>query len=530
MSDQFNNDTEKSIFKTESNEYIEENSTIFTKKSYDDVPKKDVTGEGTKRIVLTAVSLCLAVAVIFGIFTIVKFLPDKVESSSSASYGTPMVTFDSNNLSSVSISYDDTSCTFNKYLDESSTSSGSSKYYWTIDDINKKWIASSNVESYVKMFASLSAIKSIELDSDIDYGFDKPSFIANVKTSDGKYDYTFTVGNQIASLGEYYVCLNDRYYVMSKSSVESFYVYSTDFANTTIFEPVDSSDVPDYFNQDVLSYFDYINVSGSNFENDIRILCDKNDPSYNYYSMVSPYERYADPEFLDGFFSMFTDGLYSSGIYSYTSTSEELTKYGLDNPIAELVVKIGNYQIRLKVGPEQDGYYPTLFGDNSPIYKMSTNNDSMFFVTSLVEEYVSVITVADFITEISSFKFMFDGFDKTIKLTHDNEDSSNWTASVDGTEINTTAVQNLYQHVILAAPIITLFEAERNDVVLKIVISYTDGSPDKLLEFTEHNDGTRRYISWVDGEAQGIVTKDRVFNIIENAQKVVNGEVIPSPI
>ena len=66
--------------------------------------------------------------------------------------------------------------------------------------------------------------------------------------------------------------------------------------------------------------------------------------------------------------------------------------------------------------------------------------------------------------------------------------------------------------------------------MLKIIISYTDGSPDKLLEFTVSDEGTRRYVSWLDGEAQGIVTKDRVDNIIENAKKVVNGEVIASPI
>ena len=65
---------------------------------------------------------------------------------------------------------------------------------------------------------------------------------------------------------------------------------------------------------------------------------------------------------------------------------------------------------------------------------------------------------------------------------------------------------------------------------MKITVSYTDGSPDKLLEFTEYDDGTRRYVSWVDGDAQGIVTKDRVYNIIENAKKVTDGEVIASPI
>ena len=531
MSDQFNTpeNNQDGIFKGETKEYIEENSTIFTQKVVTATEKK-VTGEGKKRVLLTVVSLVLAIVVGLGIFSVIKFIPDQDVSSDESSFGVPIVVFDANTLNTITVNYDKMNCTFVKNVDESTTSSNTVKYYWTIDGIDKKLISSTDVDGYVKQFASLTALRSIDLNSEIDYGFNKPQFVANIKTNDSKHDYVLTVGNQITTLGEYYVCVNDRYYVMPENSVKSLFAYSTDFANKTLFSPIDAEDASDDFNQDVLSYFDYINVSGSNFSNDIRILCNKDDPSYNYYSMVSPYNRFADPEFLDGFFKMFTDGLYASGIFSFTSTDDEIVKYGLDKPIAELVVKIGNYQIKLTVGAEQDGYYPTLFGDNSPIYKMSTNNESMFFVTSLVEEYVSVITIGDFITEISGFRFMFDGFDETIKLTHNDENSSDWTASVNGEEINATAVQNLYQHVILASPIITLFEADKNDVALKIIVSYKDGSPDKLLEFTEHNDGTRRYVSWVDGEAQGIVTKDRVDNIIDNAKKVVSGEVIPSPI
>lgn len=533
MSEYLNNDqnsTQDSIFKGETEEYIEENSTIFTAKSSDTVVKKKKTGDGKKRIVLTVVSLVLAVAVGLGIFAIVKFIPESATSSSNTEFGVPIVTFDNNTINTVTVSYEGMNSTFKKYLDESATSSSSGKYYWTVDGVDKKWTSSSSIEGYIKQFASLSALRSIELSDNIEYGFDKPQFIATVKTDDGKHDYVFTVGNQIASMGEYYVSLNDRYYVMPENSIKALYAYSTDFANTTLFEPVDAEDLPNYFNQSVLSFFDYINVSGENFEKDIRIICQKDDPSYNYYYMTSPYNRFADPEFLDGFFSMYTDGLYASGIYSYTSTNEELISYGLDKPVAELITKIGNYMIKITVGTLKDGYYPIIFGDNSPIYKMSANNNSMFFVDSTVEEYVSVITIGDFITEISSFRFVFDGFDKTIKLTHNQDDSSDWTASVDGDEVDATSVQNLYQHVILASPIITLFEAEKKDTVLKIIVSYADGSPDKLLEFTISDEGTRRYVSWVNGEAQGIVTKDRIDNIIENAKKVTNGELISSPI
>lgn len=533
MSEFLNNNqenNENSIFKGETKEYIEENSTIFTVKSTDNSPKKKTTGEGKKRVVLTIVSLVLAVTVGLGIFAIVKFIPDAEISSSSSGFGVPVVTFDDKTINTVTVKYDGMNSIFKRYEDESATSSSTKKYYWTVDGVDKKWTSSSSIEGYIKQFASLSALRSVELSSDVDYGFDKPQFIATVKTDDSKHDYVFTVGNQIATMGEYYVSLNDRYYVMPENSIKSLYAYSSDFANTTLFEPIDAEDLPNYYNQDVLSYFDYINVSGSNFDKDIRIICDKDDPSYNYYYMISPYNRFADPEFLDGFFSMFTDGLYASGIYSYSSTSDEIKKYGLDKPVAELISKIGNYMIKIRVGEQKDGYYPVLFGDNSPIYKMSANNDSMFFVESLVEEYVSVITIGDFITEISSFRFVFDNFDKTINLVHDKDDAAIWTASVNGEEINSTSVQNLYQHIILASPIITLFEAEKKDTVLKIVVSYVDGSPDKLLEFTLSDEGTRRYVSWVNGEAQGIVTKDRIDNIIENAQKVVNGELIKSPI
>ena len=77
MSEFLNNNQENnknSIFKGETKEYIEENSTIFTVKSTDNSPKKKTTGEGKKRVVLTIVSLVLAVTVGLGIFAIVKFI------------------------------------------------------------------------------------------------------------------------------------------------------------------------------------------------------------------------------------------------------------------------------------------------------------------------------------------------------------------------------------------------------------------------------------------------------------------------
>ncbi|MBQ6935699.1 MAG: methyltransferase domain-containing protein, partial [Clostridia bacterium] len=130
-----------------------------------------------------------------------------------------IIVFDANTLNKITVNYDKMNCTFVKNVDESTTSSNTVKYYWTIDGIDKKLISSTDVDGYVKQFASLTALRSIDLNSEIDYGFDKPQFVANIKTNDSKHDYVLTVGNQITTLGEYYVCVNDRYYVMPENSV-----------------------------------------------------------------------------------------------------------------------------------------------------------------------------------------------------------------------------------------------------------------------------------------------------------------------
>ncbi len=530
MSEELNhnssNEEKTSIFKSETEEYIEENSTIFVKRE-EPKKKKKSSSENKKKVLLIVVSLVLVVAVTVGIFAIIKFMPTPI-SDISSTVGIKMIEFDANTIDSVTVMYNNITNTYKKVSSQSTESD--EQYIWVIEGIDSQFTSSTQIKGYVDLFSSLTAVSQFEKEEGTDYGFDKPILTANIKSSTGANDYIFIIGKENSSLGEYYVSLNDVCYRMTTASVETLFANNTDFAITTMFEPISSIEVPDYYLSGLLTFFDYISVEGDSLQQPIQISCDKENEAYNYYHMTKPYQRYADGEFLSGFFDMFTNGLYSSGVFSYTHTAEDLLKYGLTNPISELAVKIGDYKIELKVGAAIDGYYPVLFGNNSPIYKVSVTNTSMFFVDAVIEEYVSILLIGDYIKDIANIKLQSDSFDTSIKLIHDKDNADSWTARIDGEQVDVGSVKALYQHIVLAAPITTIFDAEKTEAVLKITLSYTDGSADKVLEFTKSDDGTRRYISWVDGMAQGIVTKDRVDNIINNTEKLLDGEIVNSPI
>lgn len=531
MSKEVNNNElfeNESVFKSESEEYIEENSTIFTKKVEPVKQKRVGAGESKKRVLLMAVSFVLIICVAAGIYAVLINYNSLFQGtgSSSSFFGVVAVENDVKTLSSLTVTYQDRVNSYVRSDPNSVTSDGSVN--WEIVGVSSN-INTIALNLYANQFANFNAVREIEMSEGNDYGFDDPKLVADVKFTDSNANFILTVGNQFSQFGEYYVKINDKCFVMTSAVVGELFSQSTDFVSTTLFTPIDSEDVPEYFNQSVLSYFDYIDVENVNYIDNVHITCNKNDPVYNYYKMTQPYSRYADPEYLNGFFAMFTDGLYASGAFSHTSSSDDIVKYGLDKPIASLAVKIGNFKISMKIGAPIDGFYPVLYGDNEPIYKISVANESMFFVDSRVEDYVSTVTISDYITSISGMRFVFDGFDSKIKLQHDTTDGT-FTATVNGNTINSDSVKHLYQHILMIEPNEYIFEANKGETVLKIVLSYVDGSPDKVLEFTVHSEGTRRYVMWLNGEPQSIIRKDFIDNLIDNAPKVVNGEYINSPI
>lgn len=519
--------------------FFAEGSTIFTRSpsvSKESEDKKAQSGESKKKTVLTVISAALVVALGLGIFFVVKFVPNAADGSSStvSSSTVPMSDIDKSKVLSVSKEGHESSFTVLRgdEVDNSGSSSDDGvSYDWYLEGIDQKYTSSILSEGYVNSVVSLKAMKEFPFDERTDYGFSSPYLTVTVAISDGT-EKKLLVGNKMELYNGYYSMFegSDKCYVISSSAMSDLDMSDTDFSNNTLLSPIDSSLYGDYFNGTTLMYFDYINISGTAYSNPVRIICDKSNPSNNYYHMTRPQSRVADAEALDNILKLFTDGVTASGVFSYKSDSAVLKEYGLDAPKAVLTAKLGDVLIKISVGKEVDGYYAFTYNDNEPIYKIGAENDSVFFADVTPEYFVSSLSISDNITLIESFRFTTDGFDKTIKLTHDKDDPSNWTADCGGVEMDTDSVKYLYQHIMRAVPLVTLFDAHEGKAEYTVTISFTDGSTPKVLKFVPDVGSSRRYIAWINDMPIGSVAADLVNNIDDAAKTVCSGGTIVSPV
>lgn len=514
--------------------YTEAGSTIFTSTSAEPAKQaKKASGESKKKLLLTVTSAALVCALAAGIFAVVKLAPASETSSASSSSGSIVVnSFSKADISSLSVKGESMSYTVLKGESSSSSSGSEQSFTWTLKDIDKKYTSSTLLESYVNSFAALKALREVSVSEEADYGFDKPRLTLTAAMEDGS-ERRILIGNEMSLYNGYYLTVEGegKCYIVSSSTVTQLESPAEDFVNTTLFAAIDSNAYSDYFSSSTLMYFDYVNIGGSNFSSDVRIICDKADSSSNYYHMTQPKTRVADAEALTDIFALFTDGVYASGAFSYSSDTLTLREYGLDAPVAVLTAKVGDALVKISVGREIDGYYAITFNDNKPIYKIAVTNSAVSFVDKNAEYFVSSLSISDNIKLISSFRFFSsDGFDKTVSLVHDSEDPTEWTASCGGTKLDTDSVKYLYQHVMRAVPLVTLFDAVDGESAYSVTVSYVDGSTPKTLKFVPIAGSTRRYTAWINDQPIGEVAASLLDSLKAAAETVTAGGTIESPV
>ena len=96
--------------------------------------------------------------------------------------------------------------------------------------------------------------------------------------------------------------------------------------------------------------------------------------------------------------------------------------------------------------------------------------------------------------------------------------------------MDTDSVKYLYQHIMRAVPLVTLFDAHEGNAEYTVTISFTDGSTPKVLKFVPDVGTSRRYIAWINDMPIGSVAADLVKNIDDAAKTVCSGGTIVSPV
>ncbi|MDD4698810.1 MAG: DUF4340 domain-containing protein [Oscillospiraceae bacterium] len=533
--------------------YIDEESTIFTAtKNYDN--KKVVIDSGKKRIGRIVVSVVVVLALLGSIFAITSLIPTDKETSSDTSsssiFSIPVIATDSENVESVSVKNSVDS--FDLYFetvesassDTASTSSEStSSKAWYVSGIDKSLTSSSIVSSYIDSCTSLTAFKLME-DQSLDYGFDTPSTVITVKCN-SNYSYTITVGDVTPDKSGNYVRVdvisdsnvdvnseisttvpgNGNVYIVTTENLSSFEVETTNFANLQIVDAIAQTDAnSSYFTDSKLATFDYITLSGTNYDSEIRIEPNSDAASsYIAFKVTKPAVRYADAEKLTDYITLFSSGLSASAVISYSQTDENLALYGFSNPLAVITMKVGDKIEKLTIGSEKDSTYYVIVDGKSPVYMVATS--SMAYASLPLTDYYSQFLLLDNINTISSIQFVSDGQDIKFDLafSNDEDDTDVLTATYDGTTVDSDSMKNLYQSVLMLEPQEYLNTGVEGTNVLTITIKYNNGNSNKIIRLTTYEDSSRRYMATVNGAVQGLISKSSVTSIISNVKEVALG-------
>lgn len=507
--------------------FSEEGSTLFVKREYNN--KKPPRNTGTRRRAVTLVACVLSLAILAGaIFAVARFLPED-EPDDTSSYtnllGITLVDIKDSDVQKIELkNKNDAFTVFSKQeVASSSTSSAATTTVWQVEGIDPTLTTSSSILSFVGDCTKIEAIRKMNSTSG-EFGFADPTAVLKVTCADSSKSYTLTVGKTSADSTGYYAKLgDDAVYIINESYVTPLTGKATDFANTKIFSALTASKAPEYFSDGELLKFDYITLSGKNFDKPIRLEPNPNAIIGLSYLVTQPVQRGANDDPVKEVLATFTQDLNASGMFAYTMTPALKTQYGLDTPAVVMQAKIGDFEVKISVGNLVDDYYALLTDGVNAIYKVSA--DALPFVNATERTYLNARFFFEGIDTLSSIQFTGGGKDFTFNPSFDDKDEL--TVLCEGQKKSPNIFKVFYRNVLALGVQEFTNDAASGDVVLTIKTKYNNGKADGTVTFTEHSN--RMCLVTFNGVVMGTIPKAQVTSILEYAQNVVDGKEVPEP-
>lgn len=558
---------------TAAEETGKEQSTIFQKHIYEDkAPMK----KGNKKRALTciiAIALCVAIA--SSVFLVIKLVPNESGSSPNSStvdYSVKLLDYDEivkpstveingeqvevdNNIKSVSIYNHYESYSFAPYYEPaaekstSSTASSDKKTYlydtkWKVNGIDTSLTENDTIAKHIKTCLTVTAMRVMENTFDTleeyyaYYGLDESTRGFTVEFTDSEEDLVVIVGDQLPSKDANYVTVSgdEKVYAVSSDYIKNYDYLPVDFADMTVVDKLEKTDEnSSYFNSsDELARFDYINISGKIFGDDVLHFEMSEGPSADFmpYTMKTPYNRPVDETFIESILTLASDGIEASRLYTFNGTAENQKLTALDDPACVIELKIGEYYFKLTVGgtlqenstslPVMADDRPQIFTIDASCFDFITTDYTKLFNSNIIME--NIYTLDKVTIKDSTGNYTFD-------LTHTpvdgSEDVFNTTVMLGNTELKDKNFKSLYHRVLMLSLLDFSLEEAKADPILSVTFDYIDGYETKLLEFTVSPRDSYHCVAWVNGQPLGEVLKSSVDDIIKNLETLVSGGDVP---
>lgn len=376
-----------------------------------------------------------------------------------------------------------------------------------LSDSNNIKIDSPKLNSFISSCSYVYAEKIVEEKTDdySKYGLDTPISTVVISMSDGSNKTLYVGGATIDSKSNYFrVDGDDKIYLKGAYSISTLAPEYNSFISLDIL----TVDTSQYQNLDQINLKKQGNTAieiKKVYENGTE------DNSAVSWKMFKP--AYADANGI----VLSDEVLKPLGTFSATGVIEartnNLAKFGLDNPYAELTIKVSGVTQKFIFGDETEGYRFFMVDNFKTVYIVPTSS------TSFLD--VAYIDLMSRLVHLENIKYMsrveVNGQNYNFLLEIDGEERH-----VNGVEFTKDEFSKIYQQIIgisFDSVDINAKKTKPADVTFKY--TRTNGST-STVEFVEIND--RNYLALVDGKGSSIVNKNTVSGALSFIQEKLDAK------
>ncbi len=509
------------------NTQIEELSTVFS----DPTEHKDIKKNGGTKRIKIAVSLCLAVAVLFGsTIAVIKLIPEKETGEGSKTNEITVLDYEADEIKEVTVENQNGKFEFYSEKEETQaedTGEAVTNTYWYINGYDKEMTDSDLICNVVEDVVSVEAIREITEKNSTECGLDEPLAKAEFTTLENQSETVLIGAKSPDNAGVYVKLANkENIYLVGEALDESLSFTDLELASTKAQGAVMLDEkYSEYCNGVAVIKSDYVTVEGVNFPEKMVFAptAEEKIALFTPYEVVKPMKRTA--ENVETLFMVFSGGFNVSGAYSYDVKSETVKALGLDKPDYVLSAVFDDYTYSYKFKQQEDGDYAVIGNDSKNIKRVSLSDCG--FLSYTTTDFYSKSVFVTSIDEISNLTIKTE--DKTysfdIRENPKGDEIDKYIVECDGKTYNSTYFQEYYQYLCLLQCIDFKTEAINSNPELTITYEYNDeGIAPTKIDFVKESAVRYQYV--IDGVPMGKVGSSDYKKILKNLERLLDGKQI----
>ena len=378
-------------------------------------------------------------------------------------------------------------------------------------------------------------------------GLDSPVSSAKVSFKDGS-EYTIYCGDKTPTGTDRFITIECKSAGNSDELSEDSRIYRVEqgmcnflekdltyFVQTDIIKAIEDEttytetgdEIADkYFISGELSYFDNLELSGTNFEKPVKFTnVDADTPPHNsIYMMTSPVSQNVDVDKMTALLKPLNDGLSANSCAVISPSTAQLEQYGLAKPAvtASYTVKNVNYTINIgnTISDEsgENTYYAVMIKGNPAVFLVEQSYLSALFTKA--SDYVSKNIYSCDITKLKTVTFTKDGVSTVFDLSFDEKDSSNLTVYANGKTVDTQSFREAYVNFLS----VTAFESVENGAdsanpYVTVAFTYRDYPGTDTVRFSPLSD--RRYFASLNGQGSFAVLSTGLDKFVDSITALI---------